>query len=1238
MGVVYEVFDREREAQLALKMLPVVEADALYRFKEEFRSLADLSHPNIINLYELFSAGRNWFFTMELVDGRNFLTYVRNAEIQENPNTPTTTVRLDESTHLLEAESWPEVALETLDPPVLPDSPSGGVRCDPQRLRSGLRQIVHGLNAIHQAGKLHCDLKPSNVLVTREGRVVILDFGLVADLKTRSASDRTRLIAGTIAYMSPEQSLRLPLTPASDWFSLGVILFEALTGSVPFNNGHPSRALSERAQYRAYPPSRFCSGIPEDLDRLCVDLLDSDPAKRPSGEQILLRLTPAAEPQVTKRVDAFHPSIFVGRKTQIQIMHSALTATESNIPVVAHIRGSSGIGKSSLLEQFLRTLTRRDDIAVLAGRCYELERVPYNGLDGVVDSLMRYLRRLPSDHVAEILPRDIATLAELFPVLRRVPAIDLAPRRRSDNTSQLELRQRGFAAFRELLARLGDRKRLVVAIDDLHWGDFDSGDLLAELLRSPDAPVMLLIVCYRTEHEERSACLQRLFSQNTSYARFDVNIGPLTVPEVREMTEQMAVPLRGTPLEDAAALLKESGGNPYFIHELIRDGEPPTGPTEVATLDSLIWRRANTLPQDQQTLLQILAVSGKPIRLSLALKAAGLDTSQISVFNEMRNARIVRTATATDLTEIETYHDRIRETVLAHLPADVIQDRSLSLANSLEASGFGDSEHLAVLFDQADYQIKAASYYAMAAAQSFGAFAFRHSVNLYQRALQLTDATGSELRELQRAYAESLANAGISREAAIQFEKAAEGADSGTAIDLKRRAAYYYCTSGSVDEGKAVFREILRHCHLRLPETPRQAFFSFGVAQVRLRIRGLEFHEKNADRISFNDIERIDSAWAAALGLSVVDIITGCSFTTRGLLLALRSGDPKRIARSLCWEAATASIMNSRRAAQLIEPASKLVERLQEPYLTGLFKMTQAILAMNDSQWKESLRLFDEAVAIWSERCRDVEWELATARTFSLWCLNYLGLFREEASRTRLRRREAEERGNLYMLTNIGAYPEPHVLLAKNAPDEAEAILNESLRKWTPQGYHVQHANAAASRVNCYLYRGDAASAFKHASEHCDVMHKNGFMRVNMNRVLMLMLHMNSAIAMASRGQNLSSSMTAAEEDAKRLEHEDLSSARAFGCAGRAAVAGFRGQEAEARRLLTKAINLFESQDMGAHTAVLRRHLGRQIGGDAGTAMVSGAEAWLRNEQVADIPKFSLMLFPWQSSALNHRS
>src|SRR5262249_51168225 len=155
-----------------------------------------------------------------------------------------------------------------------------GTHTGETHLRASLAQLVEGVCALHAHGKLHRDIKPSNVLVSHQGRVVLLDFGLVRDRAQRDlAGVRDEpLVVGPPEYMPPEQSIGEQATPASDWYSVGVMLFESLTGALPFE-GTAAQIISARLLDEAPPPSRFAREVPADLEALCVGLLRRDPAE-----------------------------------------------------------------------------------------------------------------------------------------------------------------------------------------------------------------------------------------------------------------------------------------------------------------------------------------------------------------------------------------------------------------------------------------------------------------------------------------------------------------------------------------------------------------------------------------------------------------------------------------------------------------------------------------------------------------------------------------------------------------------------------------------------------------------------------------------------------------------------------------------------------------------------------------------------------------------------------------------
>lgn len=383
-GVVYEAYDKERRERVALKTLFLLDAAGLYRLKREFRALADLSHPNLVALHELFSDGDDWFFTMELVAGIDLLRYVRNARKDAilasdefiGSGTDPTSVGLQATTRT----SQPSTRISDVHETVPADRPSLSriVAADPERVRRMLPQLVAGVQALHDAGILHRDIKPSNVMVTSDERLVLMDFGIAAEVKDgRVSATDVNTLAGTPAYMAPEQGAGLPLGPSADWYAIGVILYEALSGRLPFD-GSAMQMLWEKQQHEPPRLSELGLDVPPDLDDLCARLLRTDPEARADGTDILRALgihsRPSARPAVAPV--AREARSLIGREREIQALRDAFVDSLEG-PVVARVIGGSGLGKTALVNQYLEELEQSDAALVLAGRCYERESVPY---------------------------------------------------------------------------------------------------------------------------------------------------------------------------------------------------------------------------------------------------------------------------------------------------------------------------------------------------------------------------------------------------------------------------------------------------------------------------------------------------------------------------------------------------------------------------------------------------------------------------------------------------------------------------------------------------------------------------------------------------------------------------------------------------------------------------------------------------------------------------------------------
>jgi hypothetical protein len=1232
-GVVYRALDRERNVPVALKTLRNVAARALVRFKQEFRALADVSHPNLVTLYELSSHEQQWFFTMELVDGVNFLWYVR-GETYPVEFSPTSALTIPTTSGLRDLSDHGQD-----DPATGKPFPAGGLNLD--RLRHALPQLAEGVLALHVAGKLHRDIKPSNVLVTREGRVVLLDFGLVAEITP--ARTHTVEALGTPAYMSPEQIAGLPLTEASDWYNVGSMLYQALTGRLPFT-GTLLEVIQRKHDAEPVPPRQLAKDVPPDLDELCRGLLRSDPARRPSGAEVRRMLRGSAMPRPGAMPDVVTAAAapFVGREPHLEALRDAYRALKGGRALTMGVHGSSGMGKSALVRRFLDELKSEDPQAVvLAGRCYERESVPYKALDALVDDLSRYLRRLPSAQAEAFLPHDILALARVFPVLRQVGAVTRARRAVLEIPDSLELRRRAFAALRELLVRLADRLPLVLYIDDLQWGDADSGALLEDLMRPPEPPTLLFIGCYRSEEAETSPLLKTILPKRRAVSATlemrDIVVGELSATEAEGLARALATGESAGATVPAEAIARESGGNPYFIEELVRfaRAEAEEAAPRLVTFDQALATRVARLPESSRHLLEVVAVSGVPIEAGVAYRAADLEKEGESVLAVLRAAHLVRTRSALARNEIETYHDRIRNAVVAGLSADALRECHHRLALALLASGRADAETLATHYLGAGDAESAAEYAAEAAAKASEALAFDRAAGLYRFALNLRTGTVSERAEMEVHLGDALANAGRGAEAAQAYFSAAKEMGPGLGIDLHRRAAHQLFISGHIEDGGRALNTVLARLGMKLPVTPRKALLSLLLHRFRIRIRGLRFRERDETQIPAQDLLRIDACWAVGVGMAVVDMVRGADFQARQLVLALRAGEPYRVARALAMEGAYVAMGGSRsraRAERLLDTARELAARVNHPYAIGLATMTAGNAAWLDGRWRESLVLCEDAETILRERCAGADWEILIAQLSGLASMFFLGDIAALSRRLPSLLEEAEGRGNLLRATFLRIGFCSHIVwLAADEPETARQELEAGVAGWRHERLDYRHLWVRSARTDIALYRGEVPPA----SEPLDPASRafartlNRFVQTGFIRGLDTRARRRLAAAAASTSPaERDALLRGAEGHAKTMLGERTRWGDPLALLLRAGVATTRGETEPALRLLESAEFGFTAADMALHAAAARRRRGELMGGDAGAELISGSDTWMTAQGIKAPERMTAVLAP----------
>ena len=1226
MGVVYQVHDRQREMQVALKTLRDMDPTALYRFKREFRTLSDISHPNLVTLYELISEDGLWFFTMELVDGTDLLSHVRTKP---------------------PGRSGPEVGPE--EPTLQPGSGRLRPLSDPRRLNHVLLQLTRAVGALHRAERIHRDIKPSNAMVTNDGRVVLLDFGIVTDISGTSRQSTDAQMLGTTAYMAPEQVEGRPAKPPADWYSLGAVLYEALTGRVPFE-GPTYKALMAKLTSSPTPPSglKLPTAVDPELELLCLDLLRRDPDARPGYDDILARLG-APEDSTSERLrlpDTSGRSSFVGRKAEVSRLEQGLFDSQEGPGIGVLIGGRSGIGKSRLVRHTLETWRRSPpgDLPspqVLSGRCYVRENVPFKAFDGIVDALSHTLLLTPRTDRRALIPEDAHLLAELFPVLQRVPGVADWPQRRRRVRDPQERRARAFTVLREFLIRLARRQPVVLFIDDLQWADSDSMELLDDLWRSPGLPPLLLIASYREEEIKTSpllaAFLERMAGRSDVRA---IALGPLEPGEVTKLAHRLL--RRGGYNPDApemalGTLADEAGGSPLFVGELCRyamarvagasreysdvgsaemsgQSRPSIGDTDI-TLENVVNARLRRLPREAVELVRLLAVSGEPLPREVLASAVDRPARQLErATARLRVESLIREVGTGSEMRLDVHHDRIREVVLAGLGEEEACVRHQRLAAALERWERAPVAALARHWQAAGEEHRAGEYAQAAADQAVENLAFARAASLYSMALNFTQSGGTRARGLLESMGDCLVNAGRGAEAAEAYLRAAgevadgeeepPDASEATRLRLRRLGAEQLLKSGHIERGLRVTDDVLSEHGLALPRSTGSAIATILWNRLRFKVGGFGWKERRPEEIPPREIETLEALWSAACGLAMVDPIKCTALGMQVMRRTLRIGLPRKVAIAYISEAMMLASQLGRRtdtSRELERQASLLAHRIEDPYVLAFVELQRGISALHVGEWPESFELLLAAERRLVDECQGVAWELVLCREYILYSLVEQGRLDELGERMPVYLRDAALRKDLFA-EGIVKCRFQVVWLARDDVEGAKALLDGVLATW-PQGWiTLQHYHVLLSRVDQLLYSRDAAGAGELVDREWPTIRTAPNMRIPIARLDMEFLSARVALALAAAGIEPEVNLARAERRAKRMTDLFVHAA-SYKDQIRATRDLLAGDRESCLVRLKRAEGGYRAASMGLHASVARLVRGSLSPGDEGAEL-----------------------------------
>lgn len=1034
MGTVYEALDQGRT--VALKTLNRVHAAQVYRLKTEFRRLAELAHPNVVSVYELFSENEHWFFTMALVRGQ-----------------PLTEVVPDRRVHG--------------DDPCLFDA---------ARLRDVVRQLIQGTSAIHAAGLVHRDLKPANVMLQDDGRLVIVDFGLVSEPFAGGVGQTVdNRVSGTLGFIAPELLTGASVTPASDWYAVGAIIHQLLTGRVP-------RAGKEPESVRE-PGVREPGGgdaVLEPLRSLCRRLLCRDPSARPTQEALLWETRDwaiADREQLSPVVAAAMGERFVGRAAELAAITRAAERVRQGQPGVCLVHGECGVGKTALLRVAAASL-RLQSALVLTVRCSAWESVPYKGLDGAMDGVSRLLLKLDDEQAAQLVPRHVDALTRLFPALLRSDIFSAAAaRQQSRSEEEVSLKRRAFAGCRDLFCRLGERHLLALIVDDLHWADSETIPLLAEILSGRDLPNLLLVASYRNEGA-RPREFGSVLGASSQVEVTDICVGKLTPSECRELVLEHCPPDTQVGSELLDRISRESDGLPFYVSELARQFLESARAEDGVSLPSFMAARIESLPPAAKQLLEIVAVAVRPITTAIASFCLTDVSESLRVLISSNLVRVV----VLDEPErgFEPYADEVRRATLQLLGERRIGELHRTLAAALESLSGVEPHWLLSHYRGGGLHERAREYSIIAARRALSVLAFDHAASMYLSALEYVTEKEPGWCEINVGCAEAMAKAGRGEEAAQAYVRAAAACTGREQIALRSLAVSQWMRSGHVDRGLELLKETLQALGISWPKTRQSAVAQLLLNRAKIQIRGLKGVLQDEAAVPPVLLQRLDALHPAQTALGTFDHLLGAYFASEALFLALQAGEPKRLVGVLATESVynvmLRGVDGEDRAARAYQRLEEAKARCPGAYETALAQISLSMCAFWAGRWRDVHDTARRAQLILREQVAGSTWEISLVRSIRYTVLVQTARASELAKEVPEELSCSAERGDFCSQLDLMQ----RMVTLHLMRDEAEAATSMLERMLTLRRQHplcsLDHL-IMSSAVAVRLYRGQAREA-----------------------------------------------------------------------------------------------------------------------------------------------------------------
>lgn len=784
MGFVYSAIDLRSATPVAVKVMRRDDAWSVYRFNEEFSLLSAVNHPNLVRLYEASVEGDLRYFSMEMIEGKTIDEWFQFSVRQRS-------------------DRW-------------------------KVLRRALRQSASAIHYLHRVGAIHCDIKPTNIMITSSSRAVVLDLGLAVSENSPEEG------IGTIPYSAPEVLKHKLHSQSSDWYSFGLLIYQVVSGCFEpkFLNDKNNEHIADTDDLREQ-----LQDAPSDLVDLCCDLLRTDPDRRPTGSEVIRRLggKPSQSAVATR---------FFGREEVLAELNSKMESVEANKKAeIAVLTGESGIGKSTVLAQWQECQTAPEQQAMESQRaeverlvwhvrCFRQDKTPFRLINGLIQQIVASLKTMPRDRWQANLELHLASISTQFPQLRHLHEPTVRPSQKIEHAASSELARR--TAMEELadwLTTLSHDFPIAILVDDAQWADESSLEWLAGWLQDSTANVLLIGV----DESPEQRVLQLLERNNDSTnSSCNIPVASLSETECEDLLDHYCadreISISPQIREDMRV---RSNGNPFLLRELFYVYSNHVKQFPVKDEEWLSRRfspsfasRFTTQHPNAELVLQYLAVSDRPMGFHQIHTSARIAPKLLqSLLVLLESQGWITTRHSGFESQIEISHDRFRQAILASMPQARLARRHNRLARILSAEVPAPWSRMGAHFWEAELYREAAACYAQAARVALNSGGYEETLAFLERARHSSaDRNEKEVYELDRLEAAALAGIGNSIEAAKKYETLMFRSDDAQKMVMKALAGEQWIYAGRLNEGMASLADVLAELGIgkRSPLQPRR--------------------------------------------------------------------------------------------------------------------------------------------------------------------------------------------------------------------------------------------------------------------------------------------------------------------------------------------------------------------------------------------------------------------------------